>query len=122
MPTHDVRLLSIACGQVGSGFAEASRHARGGARSSVAPSSSLGARHGQVRRVLAAAGIDALIVSHLPNIFYLANFTGTSATLVLTVDALHFITVFRLPVGGCGIAGEPVGVPWPGPLPRGAEL
>ena len=62
---------------------------------SVAPSAALDARHEQVRRVLADANVDALMVSHLPNIFYLANFTGTSAMLVLTADALHFITDFR---------------------------
>jgi Xaa-Pro aminopeptidase len=61
----------------------------------IASSTALGARHDQVRRALAAASVDALIVSHLPNIFYLTNFTGTSGIVVLTADALHFITDFR---------------------------
>ena len=40
-------------------------------------------------------GVDALFVSHLANIAYLTNFTGTSAALLFTRDALHFITDFR---------------------------
>ena len=62
---------------------------------SMASSAALAARHEQVRRALAAANIDALVVTHLPNIFYLTNFTGTSAVLVLTAGALHFVTDFR---------------------------
>ena len=58
-------------------------------------SADLRARHDQVRRALADAEVDALIVSHLPNIFYLANFSGTSAIAVLTSEVLHFITDFR---------------------------
>jgi Xaa-Pro aminopeptidase len=40
-------------------------------------------------------GIEALVVSHLPNITYLTNFAGTSAVLLFTREALHFITDFR---------------------------
>jgi Xaa-Pro aminopeptidase len=40
-------------------------------------------------------GADGLYVCHLPNIAYLTNFTGTSAVLLITADALHFITDFR---------------------------
>jgi Xaa-Pro aminopeptidase len=60
-----------------------------------ASSAALAARHAHVRQVLEEAGIDALVVSHLPNIFYLANFAGTAAIVVLTREALHFVTDFR---------------------------
>src|SRR5687768_9035386 len=39
-------------------------------------------------------GVEALIVCHVPNITYLTNFAGTSAALLLTREALHFITDF----------------------------
>ena len=45
--------------------------------------------------MLAGMGVEALIVSHLPNIAYLTNFAGSSAVLLLTREALHFITDFR---------------------------
>ena len=61
----------------------------------LAPSEILAARLGGVRGHVEAAGLDALIVTHLPNVFYLTNFTGTSAIVVLTADALYFITDFR---------------------------
>jgi Xaa-Pro aminopeptidase len=62
---------------------------------SVAASAALVQRHQQVRGVLADVGVDALFVSHLANIAYLTNFTGTSAALLFTREALHFITDFR---------------------------
>jgi Xaa-Pro aminopeptidase len=44
---------------------------------------------------MAAKGLDALIVTSLPNILYLTNFTGSAAIVVLTRERLHFITDFR---------------------------
>ena len=41
------------------------------------------------------AVLDALVVTSLPNILYLTNFTGSSAIVVITADRLHFITDFR---------------------------
>ncbi len=55
----------------------------------------LGNRHRRLRQVLADRQLDALIVTHLPNIFYLTNFVGSSAVVLLTADALYFITDFR---------------------------
>jgi Xaa-Pro aminopeptidase len=40
-------------------------------------------------------GLDALVITSLPNILYLTNFTGSSAILVVTADRLIFITDFR---------------------------
>jgi Xaa-Pro aminopeptidase len=42
-----------------------------------------------------AASLDALVVVALPNIAWLTNFAGSSAIVVLTADALHFITDSR---------------------------
>ena len=44
---------------------------------------------------MAARQLDALVVTSLPNILYLTNFTGSSAIVVLTADRLLFITDFR---------------------------
>lgn len=55
----------------------------------------------QARRLAALRGhfdtaqIDALLVTHLPNVFYLSGFTGTSARLLVTPQAQHFIADFR---------------------------
>ena len=40
--------------------------------------------------VAADAGVDALLVTHLPNVRYLTGFTGSSAMLLVTDDALVF--------------------------------
>jgi Xaa-Pro aminopeptidase len=62
---------------------------------SYAPSPALNLRHQTVRRELASRGLDALVVTSLPNILYLTNFTGSSAIVVLTADRVIFITDFR---------------------------
>ena len=49
----------------------------------------------KVRAQLAAQGLDALVVTNLKNIRYLANFTGTTAALVITSDQAIFVTDFR---------------------------
>ncbi len=35
---------------------------------------------------------DALVITHLPNIRYLTNFSGSAATLFITSEAIHFVT------------------------------
>ncbi len=49
-------------------------------------------RTGRLRARLAGAGVDAVLVTHLPNIRYLTGFTGSSAQLVVTPDELVFVT------------------------------
>jgi Xaa-Pro aminopeptidase len=39
--------------------------------------------------------LDALVVTSLPNILYLTNFTGSSAIIVVTMERVEFITDFR---------------------------
>ncbi|HWF83492.1 MAG TPA: M24 family metallopeptidase, partial [Vicinamibacterales bacterium] len=58
---------------------------------------------------MADRGLDALVVTSLPNILYLTNFTGSSAIVVLTRERLHFITDFRyvtVMTEACGTATE----------------
>ncbi|MEZ5338687.1 MAG: Xaa-Pro peptidase family protein [bacterium] len=43
----------------------------------------------------AAAGIDALLVTSLPNIMYLTGFTGSTAMILVTPTKRWFITDFR---------------------------
>ena len=62
---------------------------------SHAPSRALERRLHTTRTALGALGLDALVVTSLPNILYLTNFTGSSAIAVLTADRLHFLTDFR---------------------------
>jgi Xaa-Pro aminopeptidase len=50
------------------------------------------ARPHRLRARLAAAGVDALLVTRLPNIRYLTGFTGSAAFLLVAPDTLVFIT------------------------------
>jgi len=62
---------------------------------SHAPADALSRRHQTVRQASALRSLDALVITSLPNILYLTNFTGSSAIVVLTADRLRFITDFR---------------------------
>ncbi len=62
---------------------------------SHAPTDALERRHQAVRREAAARGVDALVVTSLPNVLYLTNFTGSAAIAVVTADRVHFLTDFR---------------------------
>ena len=57
---------------------------------------------------LSDTGLDALLVNHLPNVFYLSGFTGTAASLLITPAAQYFITDFRYH----GRLGTEVQGPW----------
>jgi Xaa-Pro aminopeptidase len=62
---------------------------------SHAPTDALKARHQTVRQAAAERSLDALVITSLPNILYLTNFTGSAAILVVTAERIHFITDFR---------------------------
>lgn len=62
---------------------------------SHAPSLALSLRRQIVREGLASGGLDALVITSLPNILYLTNFSGSSAIVLLTAERLLFITDFR---------------------------
>ena len=59
---------------------------------SYAPSLSLEVRQHAVRQELALRGLDALVITSLPNILYLTNFNGSSAIVVLTASRLFLLT------------------------------
>ncbi|MBL7998154.1 MAG: aminopeptidase P family protein [Candidatus Kapabacteria bacterium] len=45
-----------------------------------------------IRTAMAEAGLDAYMVTHLPTIRYITNFSGSNATLIITKRAVHFFT------------------------------
>ena len=46
----------------------------------------------RLRAAFADAGVDALLVSRLPNIRYLTGFTGSAAVLLVAPDEVLFVT------------------------------
>lgn len=48
-----------------------------------------------LRHTLVSQGLDALLVSYLPNIFYLSGFTGTTAWVLISEKQLLFLTDSR---------------------------
>ena len=62
---------------------------------SHAPSAALSRRHRLVREALTRAGLEALVVTSLPNVLYLTNFTGSSGIVVVEAERLRFVTDFR---------------------------
>ena len=62
---------------------------------SHAPSAALSRRHEAVRAAMAARGLDALVVTALPNVLYLTNFTGSTAIAVVDAERVAFLTDSR---------------------------
>lgn len=56
------------------------------------------ARLSLLQQQMAGERLDAFLVSHLPNVFYLSGFTGSSAMLVLTPEATTLFTDGRYTV------------------------
>jgi Xaa-Pro aminopeptidase len=77
----------------------------------LAPRDTLGARHGTLRKAISEAGLDAFVVTHLPNVFYLTNFLGTAGIAVMTADRLYLILDFRYSGAARGIVESPYGPP-----------
>jgi Xaa-Pro aminopeptidase len=78
---------------------------------SHAPTAALSHRHDLIRERLAASRLDALVVTTLPNVLYLTNFTGSTAIVVLTRDRLHFLTDFRYVTAVTDSVGTPFECP-----------
>jgi Xaa-Pro aminopeptidase len=66
-----------------------------GDRSSDLVVSSVVSRLERARAGMRSAAVDALVVTHLPNIRYLTGFSGTAGIVVLTADACRLIVDFR---------------------------
>src|SRR5688572_19186886 len=62
---------------------------------SHAPAESVRRRHQAIRASLTEQHLDALVVTSLPNILYLTNFSGSSAIVILTADRVEILTDFR---------------------------
>jgi Xaa-Pro aminopeptidase len=55
----------------------------------------LAVRHAKLRDKISAGQLDAFIVTHLPNLFYLTSFAGSAGIAVVTAERLHLIVDFR---------------------------
>lgn len=62
-------------------------------------------RQAALRGALEAEGVEALLVTHLPNIRYLTGFTGSAALLVVGMDRTTLVTDFRYAVQAPAEAG-----------------
>jgi Xaa-Pro aminopeptidase len=62
-------------------------------------------RQDGVRALLAAEGLEALLVTHLPNIRYLTGFTGSAGLLLLRRDDAILFTDFRYATQAPGEVG-----------------
>ena len=63
-------------------------------------------RQTALRGALVADGLDALLVTHLPNIRYLTGFTGSAGLLLVRPDGTTLITDFRYAVQAPSEAGS----------------
>ena len=61
----------------------------------LAPRDTLAARHAKLRQSLTSADLDGLVVTHLPNVFYLTNFLGTAGITVVMGDRSYLLLDFR---------------------------
>jgi Xaa-Pro aminopeptidase len=78
---------------------------------SHAPAEALSRRHRAVREACRERSLDALVITSLPNILYLTNFTGSAAIVVLTARRLHFITDSRYVEAVAQARDSPYGCP-----------
>jgi Xaa-Pro aminopeptidase len=62
---------------------------------SLADTGHLAARLARVRARLADDRLEALIVSHLPNVFYLTNVAASAAVAIVSAERLYLLTDFR---------------------------
>ena len=76
-----------------------------------APTAALSARLLAVRRRLIELELEALVVTALPNILYLTNFSGTSAIVVVTAERLLFLTDSRYVTAIADTRGKPFECP-----------
>lgn len=72
-----------------------------------APSDALRRRHDRIRAALTEASLDALVITSLPNILYLTNFSGSSAIAILDRERLRFITDSRYVTAIAETRGKP---------------
>jgi Xaa-Pro aminopeptidase len=71
----------------------------------------LAARHTKLRHALRAPDLDGLVVTHLPNIFYLTNVLSTAGISVVTNDQVYLILDFRYSAAAKELIASPSGCP-----------
>ena len=71
----------------------------------------LAVRHSKLRESIRAAKVDAFVVTHLPNLFYLTNFAGTAGIAVVTEERLYLIVDFRYASAVKELQASPHGSP-----------
>jgi Xaa-Pro aminopeptidase len=71
----------------------------------------LAIRHSKLQDAIRAAGLDGLIVTHLPNLFYLTNLLATAGIAVVLPDRLHLIVDFRYAAAAKELWESPSGCP-----------
>ena len=49
----------------------------------------------KIRDILTELDLDALYITHIPNIRYLSGFSGSSAYIIITKEKNYFYTDFR---------------------------
>ena len=77
----------------------------------LAPREILAIRHARLREALSDAHLDGLVVTHLPNVFYLSNFLGTAGIAVAMSERLYLILDFRYGAAAQQIWDSPYGPP-----------
>ena len=77
----------------------------------LAPRDTLAARHAKLRHATVTADLDGLVVTHLPNIFYLTNFLGTAGIAVAMRDRLYLLLDFRYASAAKAMWETPHGCP-----------
>lgn len=70
-----------------------------------APADILAARVARVRKHVADAGFQALLVSHLPNLLYLTGFRATAGAALVTGDHLLLLADFRYRASAEAVVG-----------------
>jgi len=68
-------------------------------------------RHARLREAIRAAGLDGVVITHLPNVFYLTNFQGTAGIVVAMQDRLYLILDFRYSAAAKALWESPYGSP-----------
>jgi Xaa-Pro aminopeptidase len=74
-------------------------------------SSTVSRRLDAVRRSMAGASIEALLITHLPNIQYLTGFAGTAGALVLSGDGCRLIVDSRYVTAARDLVAALAGAP-----------
>jgi Xaa-Pro aminopeptidase len=75
------------------------------------PSAVFAVRHAALRRSLDERGLDALVVSHPPNLRYLANHVGSAGLAVVTAREIVLLLDFRYLTAAEMVQGSPSACP-----------